>query len=661
MGDLGALGRERLVVELAGGHRVQRQVELVAPAELEARLGDRVVPLLGGRMPARQVGRVRRDPVRDHAILDVIAIGEAEVLLRRDVAEHRRAVPADHRRADRARDVVVARRDVGRERPERVERRLVAPLELLRHVLLDEVHGNVARPLVHDLHVVLPRDPVQLALGAQLGELGLVVGVRDRARAQTVAERERDVVLAHDLAELAEVGVEEVLLVMRHAPLGQDRAAARHDAGDPVDGQGHVAQQHARVHGEVVHALLALLDDRVAVNLPGQFLGHAADLLERLVDGHGADRHGGIADDPLARRVDVPARGQVHDRVGAPERRPAQLLHLLVDRRRHHRVPDVGVDLHLEAAPDDHRLEFGVVDVGGDDRAAARHLVTHEARVEAFADRDELHLRRDLAAPRVVHLRDGAVAAARGALEAVGQFEGVVALAGREGGAAAGDADVPGGDPGLAEWRQAFADIEAARAARVVDAQGRLAARERDLPHGDADAAGAVDVDAGGVGEGVAVRDGRGAGGWCGGGWGGWCGGRQCAGRLDHRDLDFSGRHVVAGWKRPASGGIPPASRAPYAGISRIRFWGSLSIPVSRPVCGNCALRAGRDAPGDCGEDRVRNRAGPRHRPPAVACRIEAQACLVLRTRLIGVPVSLPIDCSIGANPEYRSTPRDES
>ena len=44
------------------------------------------------------------------------------------------------------------------------------------------------------------------------------------------------------------------------------------------------------------------------------------------------------------------------------------------------RVADVGVDLHLEVAADDHRLELGVIDVGGDDRPAARHLAAHEAR-----------------------------------------------------------------------------------------------------------------------------------------------------------------------------------------------------------------------------------------------------------------------------------------
>ena len=166
--------------------------------------------------------------------------------------------------------MVVARRDVGRQRPERVERRLAALLELLVHVDLDLVHRHVAGAFDHHLAALVPGDLGQLAQRLELGELRAVVGVGDRAGAQAVAERERHVVLAHDVADLVEVLVEEALLVMREAPLGHDRAAARDDAGDAVGGQRHVGQAHAGVDGEVVDALLALLDQRVAIDLPGR-------------------------------------------------------------------------------------------------------------------------------------------------------------------------------------------------------------------------------------------------------------------------------------------------------------------------------------------------------------------------------------------------------
>ena len=49
MSHLGPLLRQGLVLVGAGGVRVQREVELVLPAELEAGFGESVVPLLGAR------------------------------------------------------------------------------------------------------------------------------------------------------------------------------------------------------------------------------------------------------------------------------------------------------------------------------------------------------------------------------------------------------------------------------------------------------------------------------------------------------------------------------------------------------------------------------------------------------------------------------------
>src|SRR5262249_61281665 len=50
MRDLRAFGRQRLVVELAGGLRIEREIELVLPAEFEAGLGQRIVPLASSPM-----------------------------------------------------------------------------------------------------------------------------------------------------------------------------------------------------------------------------------------------------------------------------------------------------------------------------------------------------------------------------------------------------------------------------------------------------------------------------------------------------------------------------------------------------------------------------------------------------------------------------------
>ena len=62
---------------------------------------------------------------------------------------------------------------------ESVKRRFAAPLELFVHVLLDHVHGDVARAFVHDLHVLFPSALGQLTLRVKFGELRFVVRVRD--------------------------------------------------------------------------------------------------------------------------------------------------------------------------------------------------------------------------------------------------------------------------------------------------------------------------------------------------------------------------------------------------------------------------------------------------------------------------------------------------
>ena len=159
---------------------------------------------------------------------------------------------------------------------------------------------------------------------------------------------------------------------------------------------------------EVIDPLLGLFNQRIAVDLPGEFLSLAAHLLQGLINWHGTNRHGRVAQDPLTRLVDVLAGGQVHDRIGSPARGPGHLFDLFIDRGRHCGVADVGVDLHQEIPPNDHRLGLGVVDIGRNDRPSACHLVAHMLWRDALADGDELHLRGDLATSRVVHLGDAA-------------------------------------------------------------------------------------------------------------------------------------------------------------------------------------------------------------------------------------------------------------
>src|SRR6185295_11638652 len=176
---------------------------------------------------------------------------------------------------------------------------------------------------------------------------------------------------------------------MGEAPFGHDRAAAADDPGDSPGGQRDVWKPDSGVNRKIVDALLGLLDERVAVDLPGQLLGG--------------------------------------------------------DVRRDRAVADIGVDLDQEVAADRHRLALGVVDVAGNDGAPAGDLVADELggdevgdrraevlavprfregmrAAEVLADRDIFHLGRDDAAAGIVHLAHvGAGPGAQHALAGVGE------------------------------------------------------------------------------------------------------------------------------------------------------------------------------------------------------------------------------------------------
>src|SRR2546422_676269 len=142
LGALEVLGGQRFVVQLASPRRVEGQPELLVPVEREPRARQGVVAVPGAGAAARDVRRVGGDLVGDHPLAHLLGVGETEVLLARHVAQHVRAVPADHRGADRRRDVIVPRGDVRHQRPQGVERRLAADLLLLADVDLDQVHRD---------------------------------------------------------------------------------------------------------------------------------------------------------------------------------------------------------------------------------------------------------------------------------------------------------------------------------------------------------------------------------------------------------------------------------------------------------------------------------------------------------------------------------------
>ena len=60
--------------------------------------------------------------------------------------------------------------------------------QLLVHVFLDHVHGNVARPFDEYLNVVFPSDFCQFAQSFQFGELCGIVGIGNGTWTQAVSQ-----------------------------------------------------------------------------------------------------------------------------------------------------------------------------------------------------------------------------------------------------------------------------------------------------------------------------------------------------------------------------------------------------------------------------------------------------------------------------------------
>ena len=157
-----------LIVHGARGFRIERQGKLLFPVEFVAGIAQGVVAISrAGTMPGN-IRSVSGDLVGDDAVFHVLFVGQAQMLFGRYVAEHGRAVPADHGRADGRGDVVVAGGDVGDQRPKRIERSRMAQLDFLIDLLFDLVERNVAGAFDHDLDVVLPGFGGQLAQGLQL-------------------------------------------------------------------------------------------------------------------------------------------------------------------------------------------------------------------------------------------------------------------------------------------------------------------------------------------------------------------------------------------------------------------------------------------------------------------------------------------------------------
>ena len=72
MRDLVAVLRQGLVVEFARGVWVQREVELVLPAEVKTGLGEGIIPGLRAGMPLGKIGRMGGDEWSRESLFETV-------------------------------------------------------------------------------------------------------------------------------------------------------------------------------------------------------------------------------------------------------------------------------------------------------------------------------------------------------------------------------------------------------------------------------------------------------------------------------------------------------------------------------------------------------------------------------------------------------------
>ena len=75
----------------------------------------------------------------------------------------------------------------------------------------------------------------------------------EEAGAKAVANAETHIVCGADFANVIPVGVKEIFLVMREAPLGHDGATAADDAGHALGCERHKPQQDTGVDLSLIH------------------------------------------------------------------------------------------------------------------------------------------------------------------------------------------------------------------------------------------------------------------------------------------------------------------------------------------------------------------------------------------------------------------------
>ena len=311
--------------------------------------------------------------------------------------------------------MIVARRDVGDERPQHVEGCVVAQALLQLHVGGDLVERHVARALHYHLHARIPCAAREFADLDELGDLPRVGGVVGGPGAHGVAQADGYVMLVQDGQHLVVELVEGVLVAGGLHPGEDERPAAAHDVreaarlAEALDG----ATVHARMDGDEVHAVLGMRAHHVEEVLCRDGDERLLQIADGVVHRHGTDHRRRLLHEGAPERGRLAAVRQIHDGLGAQFKGHVDLLPFLGlagDVAR-----DAQVHVHLRAQAAAHTLgrEARMVDVRRNGDAPGRHTLPDVLGVAPLLFGHGAHGRRDGARAGVVDLRDRCRIAAR--------------------------------------------------------------------------------------------------------------------------------------------------------------------------------------------------------------------------------------------------------
>ena len=122
------------------------------------------------------------------------------------------------------------------------------------------MHGHVAGTFDESLHILVPGTQHKLAHRVEFCKLRFIVGIVRRPRTQPVSQRDGNVILCQNVANVIKVFVKETLAVVHQAPFAHDAASAAYDATQTFVGQMYILAAYSGMDGKVVHSLFALFD-----------------------------------------------------------------------------------------------------------------------------------------------------------------------------------------------------------------------------------------------------------------------------------------------------------------------------------------------------------------------------------------------------------------